>query len=54
VVKEVAAEEAPVMTTEAETSTPAPVDSEPTPEPVAAEPAPEVEEKPTKKGWWRR
>ena len=54
VVKEVAAEEAPVMTTEAETPTPAPVDSEPTPEPVAAEPAPEVEEKPAKKGWWRR
>ena len=45
VVKEVAAEKAPVMTTEAET---------PTPEPVAPEPAPEVEEKPTKKGWWRR
>ena len=45
VVKEVATEEAPVITTEAET---------PTPEPVAAEPAPEVEEKLAKKGWWRR
>jgi ribonuclease E len=45
VVKEVATEEAPVITTEAET---------PTPESVAAEPAPEVEEKLAKKGWWRR
>ena len=45
VVKEVATEEAPVITTEVET---------PTPEPVAKEPAPEVEEKLAKKGWWRR